>query len=213
MHAHKQGQHGRCIHNQLGCVCLCCGKRILWACRAYAFLAAPTLAPQNVFGGSLHGVNTVTSEPISCISLMRLENLQHSHTRPACVTRNQLLSGACTWAEAALLCDALGMALSLPCLGTRQPWGACPCRQEVSRQQNAYQVCRQGLGGLPDLHAGHMREGAAGGEEVFSFGGNVLVVYQLVFSAGRTGRSAASPGLHKQCHARVYLQAGTVCSG
>ena len=59
-----------------------------------AVLAVLTLAPQNVFGGSLHGVNTVTSEPMSCISLIRLENLQHSRAWPACVTPNQLLSGA-----------------------------------------------------------------------------------------------------------------------
>ena len=59
-----------------------------------AVLAALTRAPQNVFGGSLHGVNTVTSEPMSCISLIRLENLQHSHAWPACVTLSQLLSSA-----------------------------------------------------------------------------------------------------------------------
>ena len=67
----------------LGYVCLW-GADVVGV-QGIASLAALTLAPQNVFGGSLHGVNTVTSEPMSCISLMRFENLQHSHAWPACL--------------------------------------------------------------------------------------------------------------------------------
>ena len=109
-----------------------------------AFLAAPTLAPQNVFGGSLHGVNTVTSEPMSCISLMRLENLQHSHAWPGTQTNccqaleqgQRLLSLVKPWAWP-FLCHALAP-------GSPVMLVLADKRSAGSRMR--IQICRRGWG-------------------------------------------------------------------